>query len=237
MSNITQWKPPTIAELTKDIENRAYDDVLNLTLATPPPKQWIKEHPHIKVKVTDGNGNQVSVPMQYIPVDKQRLIAKKLFGVVQVEIRSTVQAFNSIVVTVRLHYKHPVTQEPLYMDGVGAVGVQTDKDATASDMSKIKFDGVQKAAPAAAAYAEKNAYDKMGALFGGELQKDVVPFTENMATYANAVYNNPTLDDVTGLFDQKRNLLTAEEITNIERIIHREEKASYKKVIKLLQEK
>jgi hypothetical protein len=234
---LTTWQPPTIAELTETLEQFAKDDVLNMTLSTEPPARWVKQHPMIKVKVPDANGNPVSVPLQYIPVDKQRLIAKRLFGMVQLEVRSTTQMFNSVCVTVRLHFKHPVTGEQLYMDGIGAVGVQTDAGATASDMSKIKLDGVMKAAPAAAAYAEKNAYDKLGRLFGGELQKDAIPFTKEWSMYADHVYNNPTLEDVRDLYDEKRSLLTPDEIKDIDRIITKSETTSYKKAFKLLQSK
>ena len=205
-----------------------------MTLASEPPARWIKEHPMVKVKVKDANGNTISVPMQYIPVDKQRLLGKRLFGMVQIEIRSTVQMFNSVCVTVRLHYKHPITGEALYMDGVGATGVQTDAGAVASDMSKIKLDGVMKAAPAAAAYAEKNAYDKLGRLFGGELQKDAVQFTENMSMYADAAYNNPTIDDIKALYDEKRSIMTDTDIADVERIIKNNETTSFKKAYKKL---
>jgi hypothetical protein len=238
MSNqLQKWQPPTISELTETLEQFAKDDVLNITLSTEPPQRWVKEHPTIKVKVLDQNGQPKSVPLQYIPVDKQRLLAKRLFGIVKVEILNTAQLFNSVCVTVRLHFKHPVTGDALFMDGVGAVGVQTDQGATASDMSKIKFDGVMKAAPAAAAYAEKNAYDKLGRLFGGEIQKDALPFTQNMAMYAEQMYNAPTVDMVSEMYEEKKDSLSPDEQANIERIITNNETASFKKAIKLMDSK
>jgi hypothetical protein len=246
---VKKWAPPTIAELTDNLEGAAKDDVLNIALNQNPPQSWILEHPMVKVKVkmynTDGNlvldnegkPKTMSVPMQYIPVDKQRLIGKRLFGVVQVEIRSTQQMFNSVCVTVRLHYKHPITGEALFMDGVGSVGVQTDAGAVASDMSKIKLDGVMKAAPAAAAYAEKNAYDKLGRLFGGEIQKDAIQFNENVAAFAKAYYDNPTLEDVQELYNMKKDALTADETKDAERIINTKEHKSYKNLVNLLKDK
>jgi hypothetical protein len=237
MSNIKKWTPPSIAELSETLEAAAKDDILNLTLSQDPPPKWLKEHPMVKVKVPDGKGGTVSVPMQYIPVERQRLLAKRIFGMVEIEIKQVQQMFNSVCVTVRLHYRHPVTGEPMYMDGVGGVGVQTDANAVASDMSKIKFDGVMKAAPAAAAYAEKNAYDKLGRVFGGEVQKDAIRFTEEWAMYADKVYNNPTLDDVKEMYDEVRSKLTADEIKNADRIINGNETSSFKKLIKQLQSK
>jgi hypothetical protein len=237
MSNIKKWIPPSIAELSETLEAAAKDDILNLTLSQDPPGKWLKSHPMIKVKVPDGQGGTVSVPMQYIPVERQRLLAKRIFGMVEIEIKQVQQMFNSVCVTVRLHYRHPVTGEPMYMDGVGGVGVQTDAGATASDMSKIKLDGVMKAAPAAAAYAEKNAYDKLGRVFGGEVQKDAIRFTEDWAMYADKVYNNPTLDDVKEMYDEVRSKLTADEIKNADRIINGNETTSFKKLIKQFQSK
>lgn len=252
MSNeleVKKWTPPTIAELTDHLEDAAKNDVLNIALNQNPPQSWVLEHPMVRVKVktynadgsiaigNDGKPIMQSVPMQYIPVDKQRLIGKRLFGVVQVEIKSAQQMFNSVCVTVRLHYKHPITGEALFMDGVGAVGVQTDAGAVASDMSKIKLDGVMKAAPAAASYAEKNAYDKIGRLFGGEIQKDAIQFNEHVAAFAKAYYDNPTLEDVQELYELKKDALTADEQSHIERIITANETKSFKKVINQLKDK
>ena len=45
-----------------------------------------------------------------------------------------------------------------------------------------------KAAPAAATYAEKNAYDKIGRIFGGEIQKDAIQYTDDMAKFAQKYY-------------------------------------------------
>lgn len=234
---IAKWVPPSLTDLAENVELFAKDDVLNIALNQEPPQRWLKTHPTVKVKIKDNNGSEVSVPAQYIPIDKQRLLAKRLFGIVEIEIKSTTQMFNSVCVTVRVHYKHPITGEPLYMDGIGAVGVQTDAGATASDMSKIKFDGVMKAAPSAATYAEKNAYDKMGRAFGGEVQKDAIRFDEGWSMYMQAAYDNPTLDDVKELYDLKRNVLSIDEIEDIDRIIKGNETKSFKKAVKLMQSK
>jgi len=230
MTDLKKWQPPTITELSETLEKFAKDDVLNITLSQSPPQAWLKTNKFVTVNMPDGTKQ----PLQYIPIDKQRLIAKRLFGIVKVEILSTQQMFNSVCVTVRLHFNHPITGEALFMDGIGAVGVQTDAGATASDMSKIKLDGVMKAAPAAAAYAEKNAYDKLGRLFGGEVQKDAIQFDSNFSMYADAAYNNPTIDDIKELYDTKRSMLSADEVKDIDRIIKNNETASFKKAAKLL---
>ncbi|MCK5612897.1 hypothetical protein KAR91_64080, partial [Candidatus Pacearchaeota archaeon] len=52
-----------------------------------------------------------------------------------------------------------------------AAPIQTDKDAAATDFSKVKTDAVMKAAPAAESYAIKDAAEKIGKLFGKDLNR------------------------------------------------------------------
>lgn len=204
------WKPPTIAELIslsdaqngeEYLKNMANNDVLLLALNQEPPREWILEHPTITVKVgeavdkdgkvvLDGKGTPVPIKekLKYIPIDKQRLLAKRLFGIVEEEIKSAHNMFNGIVVIVRLHFTHPLTHEKFFMDGIGGQGIQVDAGATASDLSKIKFDSTMKAAPSAASYGFKNAYDKLGRAFGGEIQKKAIQFNENWAMFAKEYF-------------------------------------------------
>ena len=123
------------------------------------------------------------------------------------------------------------------MDGIGAVDVQTRKGASAADLSAINSGAVQKAAPAAAAYAAKNAYDKLGRIFGGEIQKGAIQFDQGLAMYADAFYNVPTLEDLRELYDMKKEAMTADEIANAERILTNNETTSFKKLHKQLQSK
>lgn len=165
---------PTLAELHCDPEVAFKNDKLNLLLSQPAHVKWIKTHPKISVK--DANGN--STPLQYLPVDKVKYLLTRIFQRWRSEITGVYQLFQSVCVTVRLYYKDPITGEWLSQDGIGSVGVQTDKDASASDLSKIKFDAVMKAAPAAESYAIKNAAEKIGNIFGAGLNKwDIAAFS------------------------------------------------------------
>ena len=236
-NELAKWTPPTIAELTETLESAAKTDILNIALNTEPPANWIKEHPTIRIKIGEKDGKDIKEPLRYIPIDKQRLLGRRFFGNVKVEILRESVMFQSVVVSVRLHYKHPITGEDLFMDGIGATGVQTDAGFSASDLTKIKFDAVMKAAPAAASYAEKNAYDKIGRIFGGEIQKNALQFTENIAMFASAFYNAPDIDDIKELYEMKKDALTPEEMQYAERIINNQEKNSYHKLHKSLQAK
>lgn len=180
---------PTVADLAKDVSELAKNDSLLVLLNQDPPTEWIKKHPFINVKIGEQNGREVKAPLEYIPIDKQRFIAKRIFGGYNRHIISTQVMFQSVVVVVRIEVKNPITGEQISVDGIGAVGVQTDAGFSASDLTKIKQDAVMKAAPAAASYAEKNAWDQLGRLFGGEIQKDTVQFSADTSMYGAAVYD------------------------------------------------
>lgn len=156
---------PSLASLHHAPEEAYKNDALQLLLSYPPNSKWVKKHPMVTVKDETGR----KVPLEYLPIDKVKVLLTRIFQVWNHEITGCYQMFNSVVVTVKLNYKNPVTGEWEFKCGIGAVGVQTDKDAKASDMSSIKLDAVMKAAPAAESYAIKNAAEKIGPIFGGNL--------------------------------------------------------------------
>lgn len=149
---------PKIQDLHNDLQEAFKTDQLNLLLNQPPKAQWIKDHPFAK-------------GVKYLPIDKVEFMLTKIFGEWRVEIISEGQMFNSVYVKVRLHYKRPTDGEWSFHDGLGAVGVQTDKGASASDLSAIKQDAIMKALPAAESYAIKDAAEKLGVLFGKDLNR------------------------------------------------------------------
>ena len=69
---------PTIAELFADNQEISKQEGLMGILNTPPPKNWIKQHPIIKVERLDANGNKQRVPYEYLPIDKVEFLLKKL---------------------------------------------------------------------------------------------------------------------------------------------------------------
>lgn len=158
-------KLPSLQDLSLDITAAGKQDELNLLLNQQPPASWVKQHPFAK-------------GVSYLPIDKIEMLLTRIFQQWKVEVIKTEQLFNSVAVTVRLHYRNPLTGEWLSHDGVGAVGVQTDKGAAASDLNAIKHDAIMKALPAAKSYAIKDAAENIGALFGANLnRRDVVEFT------------------------------------------------------------
>jgi len=155
---------PKIQDLHHDLQEAFKTDQLNLLLNQPPMASWVKEHPF-------------AAGVKYLPIDKVEFLLTKIFGEWKVEILREGQMFNSVYVAVRLHYKNPLDGVWSYHDGLGSVGVQTDKGKSASDLAAIKQDAIMKALPAAESYAIKDAAEKLGKLFGKDLnRKDVMGF-------------------------------------------------------------
>lgn len=160
-------KLPSLAEIhSSDEVAFAHNELLKL-LNKPCYEPWVKEHPIVKIKV---NGHMS--PLRYLPIDKVRFLLTRIFGLFwNDEIIHYSTELNSAVVHVRLHYCLPGTDVWMYKDGIGAVGLQTDKGASASDLSLIKSDAFMKAMPSASSFALSNAAEKLGSLFGSLLNK------------------------------------------------------------------
>lgn len=163
----------SLAKIVGDISDLetfvANDEFLQIVNQNPPAK-FIKEHPLAK-------------DVNYLPIDKVELMLTKVFQSWYVEVLKTGQLLNSIEVTVRLFYKHPITQEWLHQDGVGASPIQVDKGETASNLAAIKNNAIMLALPAAKSYAIKDAAENIGKVFGRDLnRKDTMAFTASYAT-------------------------------------------------------
>lgn len=162
-------KLPTIKDLHHDPETAFKNDALNLLLNQEPQKDWIKEHPVTKTK--------------YIPIEKVEFLLTRIFGRWSVEVVDYKQLFQSVAVHVRLKVENPLDATYIIMDGLGAAPIQTDAGASASDLSKIKSAAVMMALPSAESFAIKDAAEKLGRLFGKDLnRKDIInveQFTKN----------------------------------------------------------
>ena len=222
MSNL-----PTLQDLNKDLPTAFKNDALNALVNNPVPEKWIKKHPFAKKEATTEDGKK-KVPIEYLPIDKVEFLMTKIFQIWNVEVKNVQALFNSVSVTVRVHYKNPVTGEMQYHDGVGAVGVQTDAGESASNLAAIKQDAIMKALPAAKSYAIKDACEHIGKLFGRDLNR-----TDTLAH--SMTYENPDNQDLVELFEIKRENMSKEDIEDAERIINNKEVNSYKKLFTKLQ--
>jgi len=224
MSANSEKQLPTLKDLHHDESVAFKNDQLNLLLNQPTPEKWIKDHPFAK-------------NVKYIPIDKVEFLLTRIFQEWKVEIISYSALFNSVSCHIRLHYKNPISGEWSFHDGVGAVGVQTDAGKSAADLGAIKQDAVMKALPAAESYAIKDAAEKLGILFGKNLnRKDTIGFAGAYSKDEKA----PAEDDwsvLNELYNLKEENLTEEEKINAERILKTKEVNSYNKLLKLLKSK
>ena len=150
---------PTIQELRDgDLMRKGEQTQLSVILNTEPPKQWIKIHP-------------IAKGVKYLPIERVEYLLTRIFISWNVDIKSVQILANSVLVTIRLYYQDVFSDRMLWQDGIGAAPLQTDKGAGAIDFNKIKNDAVMKAAPAAESYAVKDAAEKIGKLFGKDLNR------------------------------------------------------------------
>jgi hypothetical protein len=210
MSNIKLRDIEANPELRKNQEN------LKVILNHAPAKDWLKVHPFAK-------------GVTYIPIGRVEMLLDTLFIEWKVEVINYSQLFNSVSCQVRLHYINPVSGSWAFHDGLGAVGVQTDKGAKASDLTAVKQDAVMKALPAAKSYAIKDAAEHIGKIFGRDLNR-----SEELVFNSTRTSDEEKLDEIKTLLMEKEHLIPEQELINLERVVKNEEKASYNKALKYL---
>lgn len=123
----------------------------------PPPNSWLKK-------------NKFANNSEYLPIDKVEWLLDSIFQEWRCEVKDVQVAFQSIMVTVRIHYRIPTTGEWSYHDGVGAKDVQKDSGSKFS-VESVKDSGVMLALPIAKAYAIKDACDHIGRMFGRDVNR------------------------------------------------------------------
>jgi len=171
---------PVLADLYSDTELKIAQNDLNILLNAPPAAGWLKDHPFAKVvKVIDGK--KVNVPAKYIPIERIEWLLTRIFIRWNSEIKTVQLIANSVVVTIRLYYQDVLSKEILWQDGVGAVPLQTDQGAGAIEFDKIKSSAVQMAAPSAETYAIKDAAEKIGKIFGKDINRSLQIDYTNLA--------------------------------------------------------
>ena len=120
--------------------------------------KWLKTHPTAK-------------NVKYLPIDKIEILLDMIFQEWRIEVLNISQLAQSVCVTVRVHYKNPITGEWSFHDGVGASPLQTNAGKSAADLANIKNNAVQLAAPAAKSYAIKDAVEHLGKMFGRDINR------------------------------------------------------------------
>ena len=163
-------------KLAKDKADRdAFLKVLNQN----PPTKWIKKHP--------------MGGYEYIPIEIIENTLTQLFQEWSVEVKQVQQILNSVAVTVRVHYKDPLTGEMSFQDGVGAMPAQSDK-GTILSIGTVKSNAIQIGLPAAKSFAIKDAVEHIGKLFGRDIgRKNSLEF---IPRYSNEDGTPRTSEDI-----------------------------------------
>jgi hypothetical protein len=159
-----------LKESTGDIQDFIKNSDFLKIVNSNPPQAFVKDHP-------------IAKGVKYVPIDKVELMLDTIFQQWYPEVLKTGQLLNAIEVTVRVHYLHPVSKEWQFVDGVGAVAIQTDQGKSAADLAAVKSNAVMLALPAAKSYAIKDAVEHIGKLFGRDLnRKDTMAFSPSQGT-------------------------------------------------------
>jgi len=163
-----------------------YNELLFL-LNKPCPMSWVREHETVQIKV-----NGIKRKLWYLPIDKVKYLLNRIFGISwKAEIVREGIMFNSVYVTVRLHYCIPGTNIWYWIDGTGAQAAQTKAGEGAANLQEIRSDAITKGLPSAASYALSNAAGNLGDLFGGNLN------TTDAKNFAGAY--NPSISTGNGV--------------------------------------
>lgn len=143
-------------------------DALMTLMNQQPDKTWVKVHPFIK-------------NYKYIPIERIEYLLKTIFKRYRIEITGQGVAFNGVWVTVRVHFKDPVTGEWDFHDGIGAAQLQTKQGTSPADLQNINNGAVAMAFPIAKTAAVKDACDHFGKLFGSDLnRKDYIEYLPDL---------------------------------------------------------
>jgi hypothetical protein len=158
LEKTTKGVIPKLEDLYNDVELAGKHNDLNKLLNCEPKQEWIK--------VNKFAGNS-----RYIPIEIVEYLLTSIYIKWRVEVRTIQVIANSVVVSVRLYVLDPITGEWDWQDGVGASPIQTKSGAAATDFSQVNTSAVQMAAPAAETYAVKDAAEKLGKIFGKDINR------------------------------------------------------------------
>lgn len=182
------------------------------------------------------NGGK-STDYDYVPIGVvEECLRQVFFRQVDFEIRNTYRDLNSFIVVARICYKCPISGENRFVDGLGAKALQQDAGAKIFDFnSTMKANALELGVGNAYSIAIKNAAKKLGAMFGGDLNRDD-DLTDNLNVFSEKVTNKPAfeLKELKKLFEEKSNKIPSESLSNIVDVIENTRKTQYKNAIDYL---
>lgn len=157
----------------------------NYLLNQTPPAVFVKSY----TKTGEEAIGNDKVAYQDLPIDKVEYLLTCFFLSWRVEIKSVFQLANSVCAIIRLYYLNPETGEYDWQDGGGASPLQLNSGSETSDYRALKTGAVKMAVPTSISEAEKDAADKIGKLFGRDLNR------KNTLNYDVLVKNDELFKD------------------------------------------
>jgi len=200
----TKKELPVLADLYKatDIATLFKHDQFNLLMNQAPEPKWVQE-------------NKFAGNSKYIPIGILETLLQRIFKEFRVEVMREGTMFNSVYVTIRLHYLNPVSGEWSYHDGVGSAQIQTKAGASPADLASIGNNAVMMALPMAKSYAIKDACDHFGKLFGRDLnRKETMGFGVDKNLDKETEYN-----ELVSLFELKQDFIPSVDFKDIKYVI------------------
>lgn len=167
--NGVQKRPiPKLSDLVNHEVVNSNQNELQVFLNQEPPDKWIRVN-----KFANGS--------KYLAIDKIEYLLTSIFLKWYVEVLEWKVIANSVCVSIRLFYQSPIDGEMLHQDGLGAMPMQTDEGKGAVDFNFIKTSAVQMALPGAESCAIKDAAEKIGRVFGKDLNRTELMAYENLS--------------------------------------------------------
>jgi hypothetical protein len=206
---------PILSDLYKsdDIATLFKTDQFNLLMNQAPEPKWILE-------------NKFAGNSKYIPIGILETLLQRIFKEFRVEVMREGTMFNSVYVTIRLHYLHPISGQWGFHDGVGSAQIQTKSGASPADLANINNNAVMMALPMAKSYAIKDACDHFGKLFGRDLnRKDTMGFGVDKNLDKESEYN-----DLVILFEQKQDFIPANDFDDVKNVIEKKQVKAYPRI-------
>lgn len=210
---------PILSDLYKadDIATLFKTDQFNLLMNQAPEPKWVLE-------------NKFAGNSKYIPIGILETLLQRIFKEFRVEVMREGTMFNSVYVTIRLHYLHPISGEWGFHDGVGSAQIQTKSGASPADLANINNNAVMMALPMAKSYAIKDACDHFGKLFGRDLnRKDTMGFGVDKNLDTDSKYT-----EILALYNEKIDFIPADSFDAITKVVNDKKVKEYDRTIDFL---
>ena len=173
---------------------------------------------------------------EYLPIGViEEALRQIFFRQVDFIIKQSYRDLNSFIVVSSIKYKCPISHKKRTIDGIGAKALQQDAGAKISDFNlTMKANALEMGVGIAYSRSVKNAAKKLGKLFGASLNRDdemesVIVFNKEVMAKSQDLEKQ-----VTDLYNEKKDLIPADDFDDIKNIVEKKQKKAYQRAIDYL---